>query len=316
MAKGKRDPESDRVMKCKKVVIIILNWNRKFDAAECIESLKHIVYPNYEITLVDNGSSDGSIEYIKKLYPYIKIIANNTNLGYAEGNNIGMRKALGSETDYLLLLNNDTIVDPIFLDELVKVAERNKKVGFIGPKVYYYEFNGRRDIINFVGGMLDKTRGICTHIGINEKDLGQYDETKEVDYIEGSCLLIKKQVIEEIGFFDPNFFAYWEEVDLCIRGRRAGYDSIIAPKARVWHKIASSNIKERNIYYLSRNRIWFMKKNSNIKEYISFVLYFLLREFFVQNLIYLYKGRLEWTAFNRGIIHGFFSNLPQKSRGK
>ena len=124
--------------KYSKVTIILLNWNGKEDTIECLESLKHITYPNYEILLVDNGSTDGSVECFRERYPGMEIIENGENLGFAEGNNVGIRRAMDEGADYVLLLNNDTVVDPEFLGELVKVGESDPKIGIVGPKICYY----------------------------------------------------------------------------------------------------------------------------------------------------------------------------------
>src|SRR3989339_346256 len=128
------------------VYILILNWNGKEDTLECLSSLKKIDYPNYKTIVIDNGSTDDSVKIINKKYPKIKIIENKKNLGYAEGNNVGIRYALKNKADYVLILNNDTIVDKKFLTELVKVGESNEKVGIVGPNVYCYFFQAEDGI--------------------------------------------------------------------------------------------------------------------------------------------------------------------------
>jgi GT2 family glycosyltransferase len=143
-----------------------------------LKSLEKLSYVNYEILIVDNGSIDDSVTSFKKLYPDIEIIENGKNLGYAEGNNVGIRRAIDKKAEYVLLLNNDVIVDSIFLTELVCIAENDSKVGFVGPKVYYYNFNGRKNIINFAGGKINFFLGKPYHIGFNKEDHGQYDNLK------------------------------------------------------------------------------------------------------------------------------------------
>ncbi|MDW7726665.1 MAG: glycosyltransferase family 2 protein [Candidatus Methanoperedens sp.] len=289
-----------------KVTIIILNWNGKKDTVECLESLKHITYPNYEILLVDNGSTDGSVEYFRERYPDIEIIENEKNMGYAEGNNVGIRKAMKNGADYVLLLNNDTVVDPEFLDELVKVAESDPGIGFAGPKVYYYDYNQKKDVINFAGGKLDMWKGKTYHIGLNEVDSGQYDEIKEVDYVEGSCLLLRKDVINEIGLLDPVYFAYWEENDLCMRGNKAGYISIFVPKAKIWHKISASNTNKNKIYYLTRNKFWFIKRYATWNQHLLFLLYFFIFQlWFTGGIIAVYHRDLKsLRSFLKAVSHG------------
>lgn len=289
-----------------KVVIILLNWNGKEDTIECLESLKHITYRNYELLLVDNGSTDGSVERFNELYPNIDIVINEKNLGYAEGNNVGIRTAMDKGADYILLLNNDTVVDPEFLGELVTAAESDIKIGFVGPKVYYYNYEGRKDIINFAGGKLDMLKGITTHIGINEMDGGQYDQIKEVDYIEGSCILAKKEMLNIIGLLDPVYFAYWEDNDWCKRGYAAGYRSFFAPMAKIWHKTSASNIGTMNLYYMTRNRLWFMKKNASNLQYLVFSIYFFGFQFWYYCLVLIlyYRNLKKLTSFFNGVIDG------------
>ena len=294
-----------------KVAIILLNWNGKNDTIECLESIKQITYPNFEILLVDNGSTDGSVKYFSEQYPDIEIIDNKNNMGYAEGNNVGIRKAMKNGADYVLLLNNDTVVDPVFLDEMVNVAQSNPNIGFAGPKVYYYNYNQKKDVINFAGGKLDMWKGKTYHIGLNKVDNGQYDEIKEVDYVEGSCLLLRKEVINKIGLFDPSYFAYWEENDLCMRGHKAGYISIFVPKAKIWHKIAASNTNNKKIYYLTRNQFWFIKRYAAWYKYLIFLLcFFIFQLWFTGGIIALYHRDFKTLkSFLKAILHGLMPSL-------
>ncbi len=290
-----------------KVAIIILNWNGKKDTIECLESLKHITYPNYELLLVDNGSTDGSVECFRERYPGMEIIENSENLGFAEGNNVGIRMAMEKGVDYVLLLNNDTVVDPEFLGELVKVVEGDEMIGFAGPLVYYYNYNGRKDIITHAGGKLDMWKGNSYSVGRNKIDDGRYKKVKEVDYVEGSCILIKKDLINRIGLLDPVFFTYWEETDWCMRGYRAGFKSVFVPDAKIWHKVARSNKNGIREFYMVRNKIWFMKKYASKLQYFSFITYFLLFRFWKTNgiLLIYQKDFKSFTSFLKGIFAGF-----------
>jgi GT2 family glycosyltransferase len=290
-----------------KVAIIILNWNGKEDTIECLESVKEITYLNYEILLVDNGSTDGSIECFRERYPGMEIIENTENLGFAEGNNVGIRRAMDEGADYVLLLNNDTVVDKEFLGWLVKVAESDPKIGFVGPKVYYYDYCGRKDVLNFAGGKLNIWKGISYHIGKNEIDNGQYNEIKKVDFVEGSCLLVKNKTIQKIGLLDSVYFTYWEENDWCMKGFKAGYYAVFAPIAKIWHKVAASNKGKKNIYYLTRNRFWFMKRYANAKQYFTFLLFFMTFQLWYLIGIYIiYKtDYVMFKCFCKGVIDGF-----------
>jgi len=235
------------------------------------------------------------------------LIKNEKNYGFAEGNNIGMRYALKAlNPDYILLLNNDTVVDKEFLGELVKVAESNDKIGIVGPKTYYYDYNGKTNIINFAGGKLNMWKGQPYHIGVNEIDKGQYDEIKEVDYIEGSCSLVRKELIKNIGLLSLRYFAYWEENDWCIRGFKMGYKSVYVPKAEIWHKVSSSVDRAIKIYYLTRNMFWFMKRYANRLQYLIFLLYFFgFRFWFTSGIFVIYHRDVEgFISFFKGVIDG------------
>ncbi len=332
-----------------KVAVVILNWNGSEDTVECLESLRQITYSNYSIIVVDNASSDNSLEKIRryckgeievkstffkyclknkpvKTAEYTKeqsekigfnsaevvLIKNDKNYGFAEGNNIGIRYGLNNlDPDYILLLNNDTVVDRDFLRELIDVSESIPDIGFASPKTYYYDFNNKRNVINFAGGSLNMFKGQSQSIGVNEVDNGQYDEIKTVEYGEGSCLLVKKEVLEKIGLFDTKYFAYWEEADLCIRGNKAGYKSVYVPKSRMWHKVSASTDDPTKLYYYTRNKFWFMQKYASREEYVSFMLLFF--GFYFWNLICryiiygLYKRSLKHSNyFLKGIKNGIF----------
>jgi GT2 family glycosyltransferase len=291
-----------------KVVAIILNWNGKADTVECLDSLEHTVYPNYKIIVVDNASTDGSIELFKDRYPGIKIIRNPINLGYAEGNNVGIREAIGDKADYVLILNNDTVVDPNLITELVAVAERVPNVGFVGPKNYYYERGGRKDVINFAGGTFSICRGTTYNIGMNEVDKGQHDEIKESNYIPGSCVMVKREVIEKIGLINPEYFTYWEDTDWCVRALKAGYRSVYVPKAKIWHKIGVQKGKKniKAYYYFGRNIFLLVKKHASLPQLVIFMLYYFGFKVWLTSSVSLFyhKDMNEAVSFLRGVKEG------------
>jgi len=235
------------------------------------------------------------------------LIKNNKNYGFAEGNNIGIRFALRNlDVAHVLLLNNDTVVDGDFLTELKIAAEKNPDCGFFGPKTYYYDYNGRHDIINFAGGILDIWRAKPHHIGYNQMDTGQFDCPRLVDYVEGSCMLMTKNTIKTIGLLDSSFFAYWEENDLCYRGKKHDIKSYYVPKSKIWHKESASIESAKKIYFLTRNRFFFMRKNANFLQKTVFFLYFFLFQFWVLNLNYGLRHRdiAKIKSFYRGILSG------------
>jgi GT2 family glycosyltransferase len=208
------------------------------------------------------------------------LLENEANLGFAEGHNVGIRYTIDRQADYILLPNNDTIVHERFLSELVRVAECDSRTGFVGPKVYYCDYHGRRDVIAF-GGRISMWIGKARNVGERQKDTGKYDSIKQVIYLQGSCLLVKKEVVQRIGLLDSTFFAYWEETDWCAHGYREGYISVFVPAAKIWHKVASLSGGVRSMYYQTRNQFWFMKKHAAGKQYLCSLLYFFFVQFWI-----------------------------------
>lgn len=221
-----------------KVFIIILNWNGKEDTIACLESLKTLTYGNAVQVMVDNASSDGTADAVRVQFSSVEVIANQANLRFAGGNNVGIEYALRNSADYILLLNNDTVVAPTFLSELVQAAEQDPRIGIAGPKIYYY---GEPKRIWFAGGKVEYWKGWVSHIGIRETDKGQYDTPRDVDYLTGCCMLVKREVIERIGKLDESFFIYGEDADWSLRAARAGYRLRYVPSSMIWHKVSASS---------------------------------------------------------------------------
>ena len=245
--------------------IIVLNWNGYNDTVECLESLQKVNYPDYKIILIDNGSRDGSVQKLKERFgkdEKIKIIANEENLGFAGGNNVGIEYAMEKGADAVLLINNDTIVDENFLVELVKAAGENKRAGVLGSQIYS-ESDPKR--IWSAGWNVNRllTKGV--HIGYDEIDERQYDEIKKCDYLTGCCLLVKKEVVKKIGVLADDYFLYYEDTDYCLRARKAGYDCLYVPASKIWHKISRSSKPGSSsyIYYHTRNGLTMARRNGS-----------------------------------------------------
>lgn len=253
-----------------------------------------------EYTREEAEAGGGKEKEIENLLSNRKLILvkNEKNYGFAEGNNIGMRYALKAlNPDYVLLLNNDTVVDKEFLGELVRVAEGDERIGIIGPKIYYYD---RRDIIYYAGANINfwllHSKG-----GEGKVDDGQFDNIKEIDAVSGCAILVKSYLLKNVGELDPEYFAYYEEIDWCIRAKRAGYKVVYAPKAIVFHKGAESTGQRFNpivAYYKTRNLILFMRKNGRRRHWLTFIPYFMLL-FVVRSLraIWHFQPRVIWLMF-------------------
>lgn len=294
-----------------KVSIIILNWNGLEDTTECLESLEKITYPNYQLIVVDNGSKGNDADVLRERFGgYIHIIANDKNYGFTGGNNIGIRYILNnSEPDYFLLLNNDTVVDPEFLTEMVKVAESSPSIGMAGPKTYFYDDPNR---FWLVWSGVNMYKGQASLVGGKEIDRGQYENIREVSYVSGSCLLIKRKVIQHVGLFDESYVNYWDETDYCFRARKAGYKIVYVPKAKIWHKVSQTQKKESGFrwYYRARNNFRFMRSHATKSQYRSFLLYFFGFYFwFITGICLIYhRGDVKsLLGFYRGVRDGLLA---------
>lgn len=243
------------------------------------------------------------------------LIRNEKNYGFAEGNNIGIRytsKAL--EPDYILLLNNDTVVNPRFLSELVNVAEREEKIGILGPKIYYYD---EPNIIASAGAKIDLWKGYAPQRGIGTPENGSYKDVEDVDYVTGCALFIKTELIENIGMLDSSFFAYWEETDFCMRSRRAGYRVAFVPESKIWHKISATTNKVSGLelYYMTRNQLLFMKKHANALQISFFSLLFLTKYFphRLGSLLFKHRSINLSKIYLQAVWHGLTAKTGQNS---
>jgi hypothetical protein len=293
--------------------IIVLNYNGKNYLKKCLDSLKKLTYPNYEIIFVDNASTDDSIEFVEKNYTEIKIIKNESNLGFAEGNNVGIRNSNG---EYIILFNNDVIVDKNWLNETVKIAKSDKKIGIVGGKIYDYDSN----VLQHAGGRLHKFTNFylfTSEIGAGEKDVRQYDKIREVDYVICTAILIKKNVIEKIGLMDNGFYPlYGEDIDLNYRVRKMGYRIVYTPSAKVWH-IGSGTfgkIPREKKYYIQKNKIRFV-----LKDYEFYLILWFIFSQTIHIIFKLFEGIIKKTFRDDlyAIYHGIEWNMKniQKTLG-
>jgi len=219
------------------------------------------------VIVVDNGSTDDSFKQIQTAFPQHTYIQNQENLGFAAGNNVGLKKGIELGSDLLFLLNNDTVVAPGFINRIVDVAKDRPDAGVFGPKIYYHDDPAT---IWYAGGSIDPRTGRCYHVGCGKPS--GHNDIKETDYICGCALAIRSEVFREIGGLAPEFFLLWEEIDWCYRIRKAGYKCLFVPAAKVWHKVSSS-FHEGNRgpmwqYFYFRNRLLFHKRNGSLGKAI------------------------------------------------
>ena len=219
------------------VWLVIVLYNSYADTADCLQSLRAATYPALRTVLVDNGSGDGSGVRLREEFPEVTHIRSENNLGFAGGCNLGIRAALAAGADYVCLLNNDTLVGPGFLEPLVERTEATPGAGIFGGKIFYAEPAGR---LWFAGGRIDRRRGLTTHIGQDLPDSPAFDRPREVDYITGCLLLAPAWLYKRLGLLDDRFFMYAEEVDFCLRARRAGYGCYYEPASVIRHRVSRS----------------------------------------------------------------------------
>jgi GT2 family glycosyltransferase len=241
------------------ITTIILNTNRRDDTLACLDSLKKSTYPNLSAIVLDNSSVDGSVEAISQAYTDVEIIRLTRNLGYAGNNNVGIEEAIKQGGDWVLVLNEDTILAPDCLQRLIDEGESDPKIGIVGPMVYHFD---DPEIIQSAGGKLGP-HWESLHIGQNEKEKGQFTSPHEVDWISGCAIMIRRETIEMVGAIDERYFYYWEETEWCLRASKGGWRVIHVPQARLWHKGVQRNYRpEPHVtYYGARNRLLTLSKH-------------------------------------------------------
>lgn len=255
------------------VSIIIINWNGLHFLKPCLETLYKQSYKNIEVIVVDNASHDGSVQFVEKQYPKVKIVVNKENLGFAEANNIGYKKVTG---EYVLFLNNDTKVTKDFLSILVTILQKDtkKQLGGVQSKLLLMDTPEKLDS---VGAFLTPT-GFLYHYGIAKKDGNKYNKRIDVYSAKGACMMLRREVIEQVlvdgEIFDSTYFAYFEETDMCHRVWLAGYRLVFVPESIIYHKMGGTSTKMNNAFvqfHSFKNRI-----NSYIKNFGTSFLFTIL----------------------------------------
>lgn len=258
-----------------KTAVIILNFNSYNQTIECIESVKNITYPNYEIIVVDNNSKDDSLQQIKGSFPDVILLKSRDNLGYASGNNLGIKYALEKNMEYICILNNDVAVDRNFLEPIIKTLMDDKNAAAAGPSICYY---GQDDVIQAMGGNINLYTGLPT-MKFKGKKLSQVKEDiVSVDYLGGACFVVKAEILKKIGLIPENYFLFYEETEFFLNIKRQGYKLISIRDSKVYHKVSGtiSKYKGLSYFFLNRNRIIFVRRNARLYHKFIFFFYIIL----------------------------------------
>jgi hypothetical protein len=262
-----------------KVALITVNWNGKKFLQTCFDALQQQAYDNFDIFFVDNGSTDGSIDFVKQNFPKTKIISLDHNTGFAFPNNRAFTDiAKNKEYKYVITLNNDTKVQPNFISEMVTIAERDEKIGAVQPKVkFFYEPN----LIDNTGIVIAPDGGGMNR-GFKEEDKGQYEKEEEVFGPCAGASLYRVSAIEKTSFFDEKFFAYYEDLDLAWRLRYYGYKTIYTPKTTVSHVHSATAISHSpfKAFFVQRNRLLVIVKNFPAKLLFYSLFYLTVKRYF------------------------------------
>jgi GT2 family glycosyltransferase len=230
-------------MSGEKTALIVLNWNGARDTLACLASLTKVESPAFTTLLVDNGSSDGTVGLVRQAFPQVEILELPRNLGFAGGNNAGFASLRGRGFDSVVFLNNDTVVDPGFLQPLLDELQK-PWVGIAAPKILYMDDPGR---IWYAGGVLKPATGLIEHTGIRQPDGPRFDAPKPVGYATGCCLAMRRRDFEAVGGFDERFRMYGEDVDLSMKIRERGLVVMYQPASRLWHRVSASSGGEMSL---------------------------------------------------------------------
>lgn len=292
-----------------KTALVIVHYKGEGDTRACLQSFYGFTKDEVLPFIVTNSPSKQFYKLLKKEFPKVNIIQSTTNLGVAKGNNVGIKEALKSGCENFILLNNDTIVSPDLFKQLSECVQDDKHIGIVSPKIYFekgFEYQKNRytenqlgTVLWYAGGLIDWENIYAHHRGVDEVDHGQYERAIDTDFATGCCMLITRDVIEEIGFLDERYFLYFEDVDYCMRARQNGFRVIYYPKTCLWHKNASSSGSPGSLlhrYYQTRNRLYFGFHYSSLRTKKSLV---------YESLGQLIKGGIERKA----IIDYYFGRM-------
>lgn len=292
------------------VSVITINYNQLQLTCQLLDTLRKVTYPALEVIVVDNDSAENPTAVITTQYPEVKLLVSEQNLGFAGGNNLGIAASRGK---YLMFLNNDTEVDPGFLEPLVDLFESNPLAGAASSKILYYNSG---ETIQYAGSTrIDPFTGRSKRIGYLETDKGQYDSVRQTDLAHGAAMMVPRRIIDQVGMMPEFFFLYYEEVDWCESIKKGGYKIYFIPGSKVYHKESMSIGKASTLktYYMTRNRVLFMRRNTTGLNKLSWILFFLFFSLPKNALTFTLKRDLEHS---KAFWKGLYWNMTHLTNGQ
>ncbi|PIP74679.1 MAG: glycosyltransferase family 2 protein [Candidatus Levybacteria bacterium CG_4_9_14_3_um_filter_35_16] len=298
-----------------KVAIVTVNFNTEKDTLALLSSIKKIKKNSFilEVIIVDNGSKN-KLVFPQDFKGKIILIRSEKNLGFSGGFNIGIKKALRQDVDYVLIVNNDTLIFAEMIENLLKVLKENPKIGIVTPKIYFakgHEFHKARykeqelgKVFWYAGGYMDWANIASVHRGVDEVDKGQYDSIEKTEFASGCCMLIKKEVFEKVGMFNEKYFLYYEDADFTRRVEKAGFDIYYVPSAILVHVNAASTGGSGSVlqdYYITRNRLLFGMRYAPLRSKIALI----------KESIRLLRSGRDWQK--KGIIDFYIGRFGKGS---
>ena len=292
-----------------KVTVLILSYNGRHLLEDSVSSYLANDYPNFDVVVIDNGSSDETVEYVNENFPGAKAIRIEKNRGYSGGFNFGLDYAFNrNDSDYVLVTNNDVKADKGVISALVKVAEEDEKIGFVTGKVYYFD---RPDVLQTVGKKEDPVRWNGGHIGNMEKDIGQYDAVCERAFADDIFTLVRREMYKKTGGYDTTFFLQSEEYDWQARAKNLGYKIMYTPYAKIWHKESMTLGKASPLkaYYDARNPMLVILRHKSPDFFRRYFWLHLRKDVFKSSLVSLKQLNFttavkKWQGFFSGIWWG------------
>ncbi|GAB3933700.1 glycosyltransferase family 2 protein [Larkinella terrae] len=300
MAKG------ERVDSAPLISLITINYNQAVVTCQLLESTRRLKYPRFEVIVVDNASVEDPTDLIMSgNYPNVKVVVSPVNLGFSGGNNLGMQHASG---DYFFFLNNDTEVTPDLLHQLLEPFQTNPKIGITCPKIRYYD---HPTVIQYAGYYpLNRYTGRTWSIGLGETDRGQHDKSGLTNFAHGAAMMASRRAVEIGGAMDESFFLYYEELDWSMQIQRAGFQIYYQASALIYHKesISVGKTNPMKVYYHTRNRLLFMRRNVSGFPLFFFVLYYFCFALTKAAIVYAVKRQTAYLVALKNAVLWHFTN--------